>query len=403
LVNHGAQRVAATEFFVDQIRSLETCSARIDARILCAIDDCHAGGPIRLAGATRPKQPGFGTTMTNDERARERFSILEPMNVTLQAVIFTAICNFFAPLNCAANRKVLGLSEAPNITPFSVGEFFDMQRIGQGDVCERHRHQIMAMIRRMQDSGVLTLEGHHGHRVLGESACYFFMKELSSRAQRGVLWFGAALGPAFLVPALGGALVRITGRTPDGDAAVGTGIHVLPDSVVTCAHVVRDMTVDAEVVVKGAKVAVAETLAADDSDVGVIRISPAVDVACPDLAFRSATILERVLVAGFPTVPTATGELATFQTGEICQVGVETMWKQRLDLFSAIARPGNSGGPVVSSEGNVLGIVTQSLERDREAADPMRPLPFFAAVPAAQIRDSFKSLTGADLPWEDYN
>jgi hypothetical protein len=129
---------------------------------------------------------------------------------------------------------------------------------------------------------------------------------------------------------------------------------------------------------------------------------PAVDVAAPDLAFRDARILEEVIIAGFPTVPTATNALATFQTGEICQIGVETIWKQRLDLFSAIARPGNSGGPVVSGEGNVLGIVTQSLERNKEAVDPMRPLPFFAAVPAASIRDSFNSLTGADLPWEDY-
>ncbi|MFZ1964223.1 MAG: serine protease [Roseiarcus sp.] len=341
--------------------------------------------------------------MTNDETERKRFSILEPMNVVLQTTIFMAICNFFTPLNCRQNRKILGMPEAPTITPFCVGDFFDMQRKSQGDFCERHRHQIMAMIRRMQDSGVLTLEGHHGGRVFGDSAHYFFAKELSSRAQRGVLWLGSALGPAFLAPALNGVLVRITGRMPNGDAAVGSGVHVLPEFVVTCAHVVRDMTLDAEITVKGVKVAVKETFAADDVDVGVVRISPAVDVACPDLAFRSATMLERVMVAGFPTVPTALGAQPTFLTGEICQIGVETMWKQRLDLFSAIARPGNSGGPVVSSEGNILGIVTQSLERDKEAVDPMRPLPFFAAVPAAQIRDSFKSLTGADLPWEDYN
>jgi hypothetical protein len=341
--------------------------------------------------------------MTNDERARERFSNLEPMNIVIQTRIFIAICDFFNPIKCAENRKSLGLPEAPNITPFSVGEFFDLARKAQGDFIERHRHQIMTMIPRMQDSGVLTLEGHHGGRVFGESACYFFTKELSSRAQRGFLWFGAALGPPFLVPALGGVLVRITGRTPSGDAAVGTGVHVLPEFVVTCAHVVRDMKVDDEITVNGVKVAVEESFASDDVDVGVIRISPAVNVACPDLAFRPATMLERVVVAGFPTVPTATGAFATFQTGEICQVGIETIWKQRLDLFSAIARPGNSGGPVVSSEGNVLGIVTQSLERDKEAVDPMRPLPFFASVPAAQIRDSFKSLTGADLPWEDYN
>ena len=164
------------------------------------------------------------------------------------------------------------------------------------------------------------------------------------------------------------------------------------------------MHVDDTLTVNGTKVSVVEYLIDDQPliDVGVIRFEPPVDVALPDLLFRDAELLEDVLVAGFPSVPTVIERRVTFQRGEMCQLNVPTIWRNNVDLFSAIARPGNSGGPLVTLEGNIVGLVTQSLEREQERADRMSVFPFFAAVPASDVRKQFESLTGIQLPWETY-
>lgn len=156
--------------------------------------------------------------------------------------------------------------------------------------------------------------------------------------------------------------------------------------------------------VNGTEVTVIEqlTVPGDSIDIGVIRFRPEVALALPDLQFRDAALLEEIVVAGFPTVPTSLGGFPTFQRGEISQIGVRTLWGNTVDLFSAIARPGNSGGPLMTLSGNVVGLVTQSLEREKEEGDRIRVLPFFAAVPASDVRSVFERLTGNTLPWETY-
>jgi hypothetical protein len=54
-------------------------------------------------------------------------------------------------------------------------------------------------------------------------------------------------------------------------------------------------------------------------------------------------------------------------------------------------------------DGRILGIVTKSLERQREESDINEPLPFFSAIPSKVIQLVFNELTkGTNLPWEDY-
>jgi S1-C subfamily serine protease len=73
---------------------------------------------------------------------------------------------------------------------------------------------------------------------------------------------------------------------------------------------------------------------------------------------------------------------------------------QEVFLYSAVARPGNSGGPIVASSGHVVGIVTQQLEDQQYKSDVA---PFHAGIDTLTILNAVKELAPSlSLPFETY-
>jgi S1-C subfamily serine protease len=99
------------------------------------------------------------------------------------------------------------------------------------------------------------------------------------------------------------------------------------------------------------------------------------------LAFQEPSLFGSVFTAGFPPVPFSREPVLVAQRGEVTVPDLTTYDHRRLFLYSAVARLGNSGGPVLSLSGHVIGLVSDSLHHQSQP----NSTGFYAGIPTAQI------------------
>jgi hypothetical protein len=325
---------------------------------------------------------------------------LKPLLMHEKIALAVEIVGFFSPLG--SHRKE-GAEFAPvnnTLRPLSVTEFFTWHEKRNGNSLFPRYARVTELIAAIERANIIQSVGGG----FGPQAHYLSMHSPTARQKKGILWLGKAIGLDVVSALLSSALVRLVGKTKDGDQRTGSGVVVGEKLVLTCAHNLLDMALAAEVYINEEACAVADSVVVSEQhDVGLILLRDSRQYP-NDLALGDAKLLEQALIAGFPPVPQSVKPVLSFQTGEItgetqAYDGTPTL------LVSAITRPGNSGGPVISPDGRILGIVTRSLERPREAADNMEPVfPFFTALPASTIVKLCAAHTPAfNLPWEDYS
>jgi S1-C subfamily serine protease len=172
------------------------------------------------------------------------------------------------------------------------------------------------------------------------------------------------------------SVVRVRGieTDPDGDdeieKSVGTGVVVVDNGLIlTNLHVVAGARL--------VKVVFADGL---ESEAGVVGLKPENDLAVlqaktvpDDLApanlgsTRDLAPGDHVVAVGFPFgigPSVSAGVISGLQREFRSQHGKRTL--SNLIQFDAAANPGNSGGPLVTMDGEVVGIVTAILNPGRE-------------------------------------
>lgn len=180
--------------------------------------------------------------------------------------------------------------------------------------------------------------------------------------------------------------------------AVGTGF-IYAGGIVTARHCVDDVT---NLQIKGYK--------AEDLKDAKIYVSdnPGLDLAFietkqhkgPELFCEDGEVMQDVLVMGYPKIPTftnfLTAEKATISSkamaritptkGAIAAFGMQYMARIEAMLITAKVKGGNSGGPVINSNGCLVGITCQIPNFEGEIGD-YDDLGYGIAVPVKYLNE----------------
>ena len=240
---------------------------------------------------------------------------------------------------------------------------------------------------------------------------------ITNSQRSGSLWLSRVLGPELIIANYEAVTVHIVGKYSNGDFANGSGLVLDREHILTNAHVLNDCQVESLIPApRGIPPAVEwrETGPEIKLRLSDARIHPRIDVAVipvdtrgdasgmnalSGVAFRDPEWSDETYIFGYPPVSKLDGPYLVVQRGEVVNPSVTGQYEEQYFLYSAIARPGNSGGPIVAQDGRVVGLVTGELP-DAE----QKTLPFYPGVPATQIREALDDLGVEHLiRWEDWH
>jgi S1-C subfamily serine protease len=153
------------------------------------------------------------------------------------------------------------------------------------------------------------------------------------------------------------SVVKVRGANGCGSGVEGTGFFYAPGRLMTNAHVVAGVT-RPEVEVGGSSVVASVVLYDADLDIAVLSVP---DVGVPQLAFDTEVEpRDPIAVLGYPEdgpYDVQSGRIRAEQRLRSPDIyGDGTVIRQVYSL-RALIRPGNSGGPIVTSAGEVAGLV----------------------------------------------
>ena len=175
------------------------------------------------------------------------------------------------------------------------------------------------------------------------------------------------------------SVVKVRGANGCGSGVEGTGFFFAPGRLMTNAHVVAGVT-RPEVEVGGASVVASVVLYDADLDIAVLALSaPGV----PQLRFDTeAEPGDDIAAVGYPEdgpYDVQSGRIRAQQRLRSPDIYGEGTVIRQVYSLRALIRPGNSGGPVLTSAGDVAGMVFAASVSDPETG---------YALTAAQVAES---------------
>lgn len=230
--------------------------------------------------------------------------------------------------------------------------------------------------------------------------CIFRNKEmlLKNKMQMSYYYNSIVYGFKYIYECCKKMVMPLVMIKPDGGYTVGTGFKFC-GGIVTARHCIEDVN---NLQIKGYTASELNTAKIYYSE------NPGVDIAFIDLGREEklqllcevGEIMQDVLVVGYPKIPGftdfLTAEIATVSSkaisrvtptvGAIAAYGKQYLAKIEAMLITAKIRGGNSGGPVINSNGNLVGIACQIPNYEGEIGD-YDDLGYGIAVPIQYLNE----------------
>ena len=196
-----------------------------------------------------------------------------------------------------------------------------------------------------------------------------------------------------LLDALAGQDAR--DRSPLPSTVAGTGFFVNPKTVITCLHVVDGRKTVYSILADGRKIPM-QIVAKDEAiDIAVLSAETDVQSHALPLSEKSAKIADHVFTTGFPMTDILGGD-PKYTDGAISSLsGIGN--DRHVYQISVPIQPGNSGGPLISTSGAVVGVTAAGLNAMKVLIDDgILPQNVNYAIKSIYLRDV---LDGADIKY----